>query len=902
MGAHEKGWETVRILAFAFIMILGLASCVLADIGDGEDSCELTGECVEGHAIIRYSVNGPEVYDPNDPSQKMQEHTNVFDFIAANSGLPITGYRPIHVLRSGYSESAVSHGLLNELLIMFSNSVTVSDALLSLQGLSNSTYTIQQASPNLIYSTEEVSPSPVCCPGSVAGGDPDDPNDAHFLEQWGLKSIRAPEAWSMEGDEETVVAIIDTGIDYNHEDIGAKMWVNPGEDINHNDVFDASDVNGIDDDTPPNGKIDDLIGWSFVGSGDKDPMDTSASGHGTHMAGIVAAVTNNGIGIASTAPNAKIMALRVGATGGADIFQDAIEAAIEYAVQKGADVINMSFSHTFEPNMSAILNELALAHGSNIVLVGAAGNADGSFPAGHPYLTRNRYPAVWEGCYMQNDREYCTNVIAVMASDPDNARGNWGSLQSAYGNWIDIAAPGKDIQSTKPSNSYDRGSGSSQATAFVSGVAALMKSRNPLLTHDDVESLIMETTIIQANDGDPNVADPGIVDAYNAVVSSIEVSNSPEWIGVDTNGDGLPDNGPVTLHSNKTADFTVLFDDEDGDSLTVQPSNVGVGLDGYLFFSDPPGWESYFMWTADEQDFCGSALPSHYQVSFTADDGTGNSVTSNPPVQILFPHNCAPEFAIPPFNGAITPPPNPDGSFTLHLGMPLQFTLTATDRDSVDTLGYYPEPVFVGDPPVFVGYMLPAGAQLNAGSGLFTWTPFYLPEPCNSESCTSALGVYVSDRGPINGQESPPELLTDQFATTVTVHNLKPSFSGSPTSGSAQTCQSFNLALSVADDDGDSFSVNSQNLPSGASFNSNTLTFTWPSPTSGNTSITFWARDYFCIGGNAPGSCVDDPETDEVPYVESLGNPAYHTVSISVSTCGGGLKSPTSSKTVVVMA
>ena len=225
------------------------------------------------------------------------------------------------------------------------------------------------------------------------------PNDPYFSMQWYLHNtgqtggtpdadIDAPEAWEIEtGDEEIIICIHDTGVDWDHPDLEDNIWINPGEDLNHNGVVDPSDFNDIDDDS--NGFVDDIRGWDFVDTNDtvfpgedgkvrdNDPMDFF--GHGTHCSGIASAVTNNNIGVAGVCWNCKIMAVRAGyaTEGGWGYMEadDAVEGVI-YAADNGADVISMSWGNY---SLHYLLEDLMnYAYSKGVVLVAAAGNDDSS--------------------------------------------------------------------------------------------------------------------------------------------------------------------------------------------------------------------------------------------------------------------------------------------------------------------------------------------------------------------------------------------------------------------------------------------------------------------------------------------------------------------------------------------
>jgi len=272
---------------------------------------------------------------------------------------------------------------------------------------------------------------------------------------WGLNGVNAPEAWAQGyTGQGVVVAVVDSGVDYNHSDLSGNIWVNSDEVAN----------NGVDDDG--NGFIDDVQGWDFV-DGDNDPMDLND--HGTHVAGTIAA-ENNGFGVTGVAYNASIMSVRTFDANGLGLPSD-IAAGIRYAVDNGADVINLSLGGDFT---SAEEEEaIRYASDSGVVVVMAAGNEGASQPV---------YPA-----------RYATDWgIAVGAVDSNKTLANFSNRAGATA--LDyVVAPGVDILSTTPGNSYKSFDGTSMATPHVAGVAALVLSANPNLTPPEVESLLTQT-------------------------------------------------------------------------------------------------------------------------------------------------------------------------------------------------------------------------------------------------------------------------------------------------------------------------------------------------------------------------------------------------------------------------
>ena len=297
--------------------------------------------------------------------------------------------------------------------------------------------------------------------------DPITPNDPKYPEQWSLPLMKLPQAWVIEkGDRSVVIAIIDSGIDYRHDDLAPKVWINPRE----------IPENGLDDDG--NGYADDIYGWDFTDApnlqaegdyieGDNEPIDES--GHGTHVAGIAGAMPDNGIGIAGVAWECPLMAIRAGLSlGGSSRLQDDDSAsAIVYAADNGASVVNMSWGS--EHRSFVIQDAIDYAYARGVVLVAAAGNSQ-------------KPAAIFPAAYRK--------VIAVASTEQNQQR----FYQSNFGASIDIGAPGNVILSTQIDNQYRRLTGTSMASPHVAGVAALLLAKRPALTHEEVRHILINTT------------------------------------------------------------------------------------------------------------------------------------------------------------------------------------------------------------------------------------------------------------------------------------------------------------------------------------------------------------------------------------------------------------------------
>jgi len=296
------------------------------------------------------------------------------------------------------------------------------------------------------------------------------PNDPLFNKQWGLHNtgqtggvvdadIDAPEAWDIAtGSSDVTIAVIDSGIDYNHPDLKGNIWRNNDEIAG----------NGFDDDF--NGFIDDVIGWDFIRN-TNDPKDDF--GHGTHCSGIIGAVGNNGIGVSGVCWDCSIMPVKVFSENGQSSI-GVLYRGINYAVDNGAKIISMSWGYSGDSKL--IEDALQNAYSKGVVLVASAGNSNSQIPSA---------PAKFD------------YVIGVAATDKNNTR----AIFSNYGNWVDVAAPGVDVYSTMPTyhvllNDYDctpnysNMSGTSMSAPCVAGVVGLILSKNPGMKQDEIKTLI----------------------------------------------------------------------------------------------------------------------------------------------------------------------------------------------------------------------------------------------------------------------------------------------------------------------------------------------------------------------------------------------------------------------------
>ncbi|RMF59112.1 MAG: hypothetical protein D6748_07155, partial [Calditrichaeota bacterium] len=299
--------------------------------------------------------------------------------------------------------------------------------------------------------------------------------DPLATEQWYLQTIHADLAHDIEmGDASVLVGVIDTGVDFFHEDLLSSLWINTPEDINGNGMLDSLDIDGIDQDG--NGYPDDVIGWDFTDAPlfpdngdymdpDPFPMDEFTTGHGTVVAGIIAATTNNGVGVSGIAPGVKIMALRAGTASGF-LEEDDVAEAILYAIENHCDIINMSFG---DVSYSFLLHDV-IEYGTSqgVLFIAAAGNNGSTAP---------NYPAAYD------------ETISVGATNEENILAGF----SNYGNSLSLVAPGVNIFSTRIGDEYGSQSGTSFAAPMVTAAAALIKSHQPEANREDITGAILSS-------------------------------------------------------------------------------------------------------------------------------------------------------------------------------------------------------------------------------------------------------------------------------------------------------------------------------------------------------------------------------------------------------------------------
>ncbi|MBI5135369.1 S8 family serine peptidase [Candidatus Uhrbacteria bacterium] len=410
------------------------------------------------------------------------------------------------------------------------------------------------------------------------------PNDPGFSQQWYLNAIQAPQAWDMgrqlrgslgQGSADVIIAIIDSGVDIYHPDLQSNIWTNPGE----------IPGNGIDDDR--NGFVDDIHGWNFV-NGTNDPrprldqagdLDRSPLGvhHGTILAGLAAAAGNNQEGITGVSWSASIMPIRVIQSDGTGEAKQVV-AAMNYAIDNGANVINFSFvGDTSAPSLERVIQRAAE---NDVLIIASAGNQikrESGVTEVYNLDSTPLYPVCNDGT---NDA-----IIGVTATDRNDKKSDFASFGKRC---IDLSAPGEDLvvtRSTDPAFGSVRPYGSpvegtSMSTALVSGAAALLKSLFPTTTMRRIGQVLVSTadSIDVQNPAFVGTLGAGRLNVFRATQQLKSEATIPP-----------PQPTPITQALPAQRTETIQIARLAGKTITVYSYTLDGGLNNSIALSSP--WE-----------------------------------------------------------------------------------------------------------------------------------------------------------------------------------------------------------------------------------------------------------------------------------------------------------------------
>lgn len=398
-------------------------------------------------------------------------------------------------------------------VVAFSKEQKFSD----LKALLEENPSIEYAEPNYIYKivrpVRDTLLTSLKNLGSPSNMSLDDPL---FSSLWGLNNtgsndpktrggiagadIEALKAWDIHrGDKNIKIAVIDTGIDYNHPDLKGQIWTNEAE---------LNGKEGVDDDG--NGFVDDIHGYDFANN-DGDPMD--GHGHGTHTSGTIGAVHNNQVGIAGVMATATIVGIKFLTDQGSGSTETAIK-AIDYATKLGVDIMSNSWGGG--GHSEALKEAIERASQEGIIFTAAAGNDAANNDATPHYPSNYKVP----------------NVISVAATTSKDELAPF----SSYGReTVHVAAPGQNINSTISNNKYAVWSGTSMATPHVTGALGLLLSKEGRFTHEQLKARLLETTDPVVSLRGRVVSGSGRLNAFNLLVDHRPVRNEPnenDWISL----------------------------------------------------------------------------------------------------------------------------------------------------------------------------------------------------------------------------------------------------------------------------------------------------------------------------------------------------------------------------------
>ena len=408
------------------------------------------------------------------------------------------------------------------------------------------------------------------------------PNDQYYNNQWYLPAINSNDAWDLwtdnnqlPGDNNVILASVDLGVNYSHQDLKNNIWQNLAEDADgdghtiegsgSNWYLDPGDLNGIDDDDWDNNSntyIDDLIGWDPAGNGgvddnNPDPPNSNGWSHGSHVGGLLAASTDNSTGIASTAFNCSLMSVKVSDENqSGDIYITDGFAGILYAAKagfysEGFTVINNSWGGGgFSQYENSVINTAVNDYNAIVVCAGGNGSTTGW---GEAYEAH--YPSSYE------------NSVSVCPLGNNNQWNHWGT----YHETIDLSSPGENIRSTT-CNGYASWDGSSMASPIAASVFGLLKSLHPTWNNNMLETMVLGTAdpiiydILQNNeDYLQGMLGTGRVDSYYAITT-------PLFPKIEHAGEDIVSGNDQLIHPGEQCElFIILFNNPEwGTAINVQ--------------------------------------------------------------------------------------------------------------------------------------------------------------------------------------------------------------------------------------------------------------------------------------------------------------------------------------------
>ena len=380
------------------------------------------------------------------------------------------------------------NGLVNVAQVSLAAGADLLQAIEDLAGL----YEVAYAAPNYVYEAESELEFT--------------PNDPFFGIQYHHPLIGNPTAWDTTlGSSDIIVGITDTGVDWDHVDLADNIWSNPGETLN-----------GIDDDG--NGYTDDIRGWDFA-SNDNNPDESGGSTHGTHVSGIAAARTNNGVGVAGNSGRSTIMPMRISGSPNSAIYAG----AFSYAADEGAHIVNTSFNIDARVGDPTFTNALQYLYDNDVLHFNSAGNGNQLNPPRQAF-------------------EQSLLVASTTSTDTKSSFSN-------YGTGIDVSAPGSSIYSTYPNDGYTTASGTSMASPNAAGVAALTWSAHPTWTRDQVAAQVVgtATNIDALNPAYAGLLGGGRVNSADAISTTLAAPQVDFLQGLPNEGASVPTNSVGSL-------------------------------------------------------------------------------------------------------------------------------------------------------------------------------------------------------------------------------------------------------------------------------------------------------------------------------------------------------------------